>query len=199
LIRLPLSTHPLITQAPLPPATSLKSTPPTSSLDYNIIYMLSYHRISIPILPFPFPFPSAELSDSDTDELLSNIRLGAPRSDAVLVQLLSQWAARGRGRTEAAGAEGAGGRRTRTQQQQQQQQQRAAGAGGERGARGGASVGGNVGAQAAIRGGTAPRGGALSGAAPAPPVGESPGTESAASSSASVLHSPVSPAVCVWP
>ena len=39
---------------------------------------------------------TAELSDAATSELLNNIRLGAPLSDSVLVQLLSQWADKGR-------------------------------------------------------------------------------------------------------
>lgn len=48
-------------------------------------------------LPPPSPLhPPAELSDAATSELLNNIRLGAPLSDTVLVQLLSQWADKGR-------------------------------------------------------------------------------------------------------
>ena len=43
----------------------------------------------------PHPLPE-ELSDNAAAELLSNVRLGAPQGDAVLVQLLSQWARKGR-------------------------------------------------------------------------------------------------------
>lgn len=42
--------------------------------------------------------PAAGLSDADAAELLTNIRLGAPSEDSVLVQLLSHWADRGRAR-----------------------------------------------------------------------------------------------------
>ena len=47
---------------------------------------------------------TAELSDAATSELLNNIRLGAPLSDSVLVQLLSQWADKGRTAAPAAPA-----------------------------------------------------------------------------------------------
>ncbi len=57
------------------------------------------------------PFVTASLDESDTAELLNNIRLGCPEPGSALVRLLVRWAGRGKAGvgTAEAGASGAVG------------------------------------------------------------------------------------------
>lgn len=43
------------------------------------------------------PWLMTKLSDSDAAKMMTSFKLGAPKGDATLVELLSRWAERGRG------------------------------------------------------------------------------------------------------
>ncbi len=72
---------------------SARSSQPTSNLLLNrSLLWRTLRAMPLRLLERVMPWIAAGLSDSDAAELLRNIQLGAPASDRVLVQLLSQWA-----------------------------------------------------------------------------------------------------------
>ncbi|GFH29544.1 uncharacterized protein HaLaN_28224, partial [Haematococcus lacustris] len=54
------------------------------------------HAMPLRLLERLMPWVTAGLSHEEAEELMNNIRLGAPEGDQALVQLLSCWAERGR-------------------------------------------------------------------------------------------------------
>ncbi|GAX84312.1 hypothetical protein CEUSTIGMA_g11734.t1 [Chlamydomonas eustigma] len=60
------------------------------------ILWMTLRAMPLRLLEKVMPWIAAELSDAEADVLLRHIHLGAPPCDTLLVQLLSQWARRGR-------------------------------------------------------------------------------------------------------